>query len=59
MDPQAKAVLDKIARLSATPMENSSDAQWLVEFRCGVAGLRAFAPEPEQRPADVARGRGS
>ncbi len=47
MDSQARAVLDKIARLSSTPMENSSDAQWLIEFRCGVAGLRAFAPAPE------------
>jgi len=47
MDAQARTVLDKITKLSATPMENSSDAQWLVEFRCGVAGLRAFAPTPE------------
>jgi acetyl esterase len=47
MDPQAQHVLDMIAKLSATPSEHPDDAHWLTDFRCGVAGLRAFAPAPE------------
>jgi acetyl esterase len=47
MDAQAREVLNCIAALSAAPGDDPSDAQWLTDFRCGVAGLRAFAPAPE------------
>jgi len=47
MNEQAQHVLKRIAALSATPSKNPDDAHWLVDFRCGVAQLRSFAPAPE------------
>ena len=55
MNEQARLVLKRIAALSATPAKDPSDAQWLIDFRCGVAQLRSFAqaPEPVARVSNI------